>query len=97
MKVWCNCYLSLVCQYEGLDLQSMLLKIITMQITAAQCLLSEQLLAWEIFICFLLPAPALGDTNYANFCNCGKIIERRLQELGAKQFYATGYADDGVG
>ncbi|XP_067342175.1 methionine synthase reductase isoform X2 [Channa argus] len=40
---------------------------------------------------------ALGDTNYSNFCNCGKTIERRLQELGAKQFYATGYADDGVG
>ncbi|KAK2859403.1 hypothetical protein Q5P01_004023 [Channa striata] len=40
---------------------------------------------------------ALGDTNYANFCNCGKTIEHRLQELGAKQFYATGYADDGVG
>ncbi|KAJ0022977.1 hypothetical protein NQD34_015111 [Periophthalmus magnuspinnatus] len=40
---------------------------------------------------------ALGDTNYANFCNCGKTIERRLLELGAKQFYATGYADDGVG
>lgn len=40
---------------------------------------------------------ALGDTNYANFCNCGKTIERRLKELGAKQFYATGYADDGVG
>nr|XP_057915860.1 methionine synthase reductase isoform X2 [Doryrhamphus excisus]XP_057915861.1 methionine synthase reductase isoform X2 [Doryrhamphus excisus]XP_057915862.1 methionine synthase reductase isoform X2 [Doryrhamphus excisus] len=40
---------------------------------------------------------ALGDTNYANFCNCGKTIERRLQELGAHQFYATGYADDGVG
>ncbi|XP_038144975.1 methionine synthase reductase isoform X2 [Cyprinodon tularosa] len=40
---------------------------------------------------------ALGDTNYANFCNCGKTIERRLQELGAKQFYQTGYADDGVG
>ncbi|XP_054621064.1 methionine synthase reductase isoform X2 [Dunckerocampus dactyliophorus] len=40
---------------------------------------------------------ALGDTNYANFCNCGKTIERRLQELGAQQFYATGYADDGVG
>ncbi|XP_045922101.1 methionine synthase reductase isoform X2 [Micropterus dolomieu] len=39
----------------------------------------------------------LGDTNYANFCNGGKTIERRLQELGAKQFYATGYADDGVG
>ncbi|XP_035981710.1 methionine synthase reductase isoform X2 [Fundulus heteroclitus] len=40
---------------------------------------------------------ALGDTNYANFCNCGKTIERRLQQLGAKQFYPTGYADDGVG
>ncbi|XP_057680952.1 methionine synthase reductase isoform X1 [Corythoichthys intestinalis] len=40
---------------------------------------------------------ALGDTNYENFCNCGKTIERRLQELGAQQFYATGYADDGVG
>ncbi|XP_068199956.1 methionine synthase reductase isoform X2 [Antennarius striatus] len=40
---------------------------------------------------------ALGDTNYANFCNCGKTIEKRLLELGAKQFYATGYADDGVG
>ncbi|XP_069561593.1 LOW QUALITY PROTEIN: methionine synthase reductase [Brachyistius frenatus] len=46
-------------------------------------------------LCFALLA--LGDTNYANFCNCGKTIERRLQELGAKQFYATGYADDGVG
>lgn len=45
----------------------------------------------------LLPALALGDTNYANFCNCGKTIERCLQELGAKQFYATGYADDGTG
>ncbi|XP_053570489.1 methionine synthase reductase isoform X2 [Bombina bombina] len=40
---------------------------------------------------------ALGDSEYTYFCNGGKIIDKRLQELGAKHFYETGYADDCVG
>ncbi|XP_043545917.1 methionine synthase reductase isoform X2 [Chiloscyllium plagiosum] len=40
---------------------------------------------------------ALGDSNYSHFANGGKIIDKCLQQLGAQHFYATGYADDGVG
>ncbi|XP_016042531.2 methionine synthase reductase isoform X2 [Erinaceus europaeus] len=39
----------------------------------------------------------LGDSEYTYFCNGGKIIDRRLQELGARRFYDTGHADDCVG
>ncbi|NXU56163.1 MTRR reductase, partial [Turnix velox] len=39
----------------------------------------------------------LGDSEYAFFCNGGKTVDRRLQELGAQHFYATGLADDCVG
>jgi len=39
----------------------------------------------------------LGDTNYANFCNTGKILNRRMKELGAESFYDMCEADEGVG
>ncbi|XP_074681800.1 methionine synthase reductase isoform X1 [Strix aluco] len=39
----------------------------------------------------------LGDSEYTFFCNGGKTVDRRLQELGAQHFYNTGLADDCVG
>ncbi|XP_067385656.1 methionine synthase reductase isoform X2 [Emydura macquarii macquarii] len=39
----------------------------------------------------------LGDSEYMFFCNGGKIVDKRLQELGAHHFYETGLADDCVG
>ena len=44
----------------------------------------------------LLPA-GLGDSNYTNFCNNGKMFDKRMRELGATAFYEPGFADDGVG
>ncbi|XP_043920818.1 methionine synthase reductase [Protopterus annectens] len=40
---------------------------------------------------------ALGDSGYSMFCNCGKTIDKRLQELGAQHFYDTGLADEVTG
>lgn len=45
----------------------------------------------------ILHVLGLGDTNYTNFCNMGKLLNKRLQELSAHCIYETGYADDGVG
>ncbi|CAG0917460.1 unnamed protein product [Notodromas monacha] len=40
---------------------------------------------------------ALGDTNYTNFCNFGKSVNRRLLELGAQSFCRAAWADDAIG
>uniref|UniRef100_A0A0P4WEL1 Methionine synthase reductase n=1 Tax=Scylla olivacea TaxID=85551 RepID=A0A0P4WEL1_SCYOL len=39
----------------------------------------------------------LGDTNYNNFCNFGKSVDKQLNSLGAQSFYRCGWADDGTG
>ncbi|XP_013395361.1 methionine synthase reductase-like [Lingula anatina] len=39
----------------------------------------------------------LGDSNYTNFCNGGKTVNKRFEELGARKFYPCGWADDAVG
>lgn len=39
----------------------------------------------------------LGDSNYSSFCNCAKMIDRRLQEIGARYFMEPGFADDATG
>lgn len=39
----------------------------------------------------------LGDTNYTNFCNMAKRLDKKLSDLGAVSFMAKGLADDGVG
>lgn len=39
----------------------------------------------------------LGDTNYTNFCNGGKLFDQQFTELGAQAFYPCAWADDAVG
>ncbi|XP_065882526.1 methionine synthase reductase-like isoform X2 [Dysidea avara] len=39
----------------------------------------------------------LGDSNYSKFCNMGKLLDERMNSLGATRFYDAGFADDAVG
>lgn len=39
----------------------------------------------------------LGDTNYSNFCNTAKRLERKLSDLGGASFLKAGFADDATG
>jgi methionine synthase reductase len=46
---------------------------------------------------YTLLGVCLGDTNYTNFCNMGKMLDKRMRDLGATPFYDPGFADDGTG
>ncbi|KAJ3281618.1 hypothetical protein HK104_011363 [Borealophlyctis nickersoniae] len=39
----------------------------------------------------------LGDTNYSNFCNTAKRLDRKFSDLGAVPFCPKGFADDATG
>ena len=39
---------------------------------------------------------ALGDSSYQKFNSCGKRLQKRLQQLGAKPLVSIGLADDQV-
>lgn len=51
------------------------------------------ILVSRTFICYV----GLGDSNYSNFCNMGKLLDERMSVLGATRFYEPGFADDAVG
>eukprot|EP00601_Ochromonadales_sp_CCMP2298_P000909 CAMPEP_0173173904 /NCGR_PEP_ID=MMETSP1141-20130122/3074_1 /TAXON_ID=483371 /ORGANISM="non described non described, Strain CCMP2298" /LENGTH=757 /DNA_ID=CAMNT_0014096005 /DNA_START=86 /DNA_END=2357 /DNA_ORIENTATION=+ len=39
----------------------------------------------------------LGDTNYDKFCHMGKVIDKRMEELGGKRILDLHCADEGTG
>eukprot|EP00523_Entomoneis_sp_CCMP467_P010677 CAMPEP_0168740416 /NCGR_PEP_ID=MMETSP0724-20121128/11972_1 /TAXON_ID=265536 /ORGANISM="Amphiprora sp., Strain CCMP467" /LENGTH=733 /DNA_ID=CAMNT_0008787859 /DNA_START=59 /DNA_END=2260 /DNA_ORIENTATION=+ len=40
---------------------------------------------------------ALGDTNYDQFCHCGKLVDKKLRELGGTACQKIACADEGTG
>jgi sulfite reductase alpha subunit-like flavoprotein len=40
---------------------------------------------------------ALGDTNYDQFCHTGKLVDKKMQELGGTRFVKVACADEAVG
>eukprot|EP00002_Diphylleia_rotans_P039441 TRINITY_DN9148_c0_g1_i1.p1 TRINITY_DN9148_c0_g1~~TRINITY_DN9148_c0_g1_i1.p1 ORF type:complete len:580 (+),score=102.24 TRINITY_DN9148_c0_g1_i1:78-1817(+) len=40
---------------------------------------------------------ALGDSNFTNFCSCGKLFDKRMEELGGHRFYPRVDADASKG
>jgi sulfite reductase alpha subunit-like flavoprotein len=40
---------------------------------------------------------ALGDTNYDQFCYTGKLVDKKMQELGGTRFVKVACADEAVG
>lgn len=39
----------------------------------------------------------LGDTNYDKFCECGKVVDRRIEELGGMRARTLACADEATG
>ena len=46
-------------------------------------------------VCFFYSG--LGDSNYSQFCNCPKSLDKRLKEVGASYFIPPVWGDDAVG
>ncbi|ESO01626.1 hypothetical protein HELRODRAFT_192212 [Helobdella robusta] len=85
------------------DLTEMLFSKGVVQMLAEPMCISEffknHSLESESYIIFIVSTTGdgLGDTNYSNFCNFGKTLDKRLKEMNASSFCPSTWADDAVG